>query len=88
MDPCNECLFLPATWPKNLNNIVHIVPIWIFIDFVRAGHEIHTKAPGGHTDIKIKGTILIHLWPFEKMPLLYFDYVKTADFGSEKKILV
>ena len=22
------------------------------------------------------------------MPLLYFDYLKTADFGSEKKILV
>ena len=66
----------------------HIVPTWIFINFVRAGHEIHTKALGGHTDIKIKGTILIHLWPFEKMPLLYFDYVKTADFGSEKKFLV
>ena len=26
--------------------------------------------------------------PFEKMPLLYFDYVKSADLGSEKKILV
>ena len=73
---------------ENFKGRAHIVPTWIFIDFVRAGHEIHTKAPGGHTDIKIKGTILIHLWPFEKMPLLYFDYVKTADFGSEKKFLV
>ena len=67
---------------------MHIVPTWIFIDFVRAGHEIHTKAPGGHTDIKNKGTILIHLWPSELFDGLYFDYVKSADFGSEKKILV
>ena len=51
-------------------------------------HQIHTKALGGYTDIKIKGTILICLWPFEKMPLLCFDYAKSADFGSEKKILV
>ena len=34
------------------------------------------------------GTIFIPSWPFEKMPLLCFDYVKTADFGSEKKNLV
>ena len=34
------------------------------------------------------GTIFIPSWPFEKMPLLCFDYVKTADFGSEKKFLV
>ena len=67
---------------------IHIVPTWIFIDFVKADAEIHTKAPVEYTDIKIKGTILICLWPFEKMPRLYFDYVKTADFGSEKKILV
>ena len=30
-------------------------------------------------------TIFIPSWPFEKMPLLSFGYVKTADFGSEKK---
>ena len=66
----------------------HIVPTWIFIDFVKAGQEIHTQTPGGHTDIKIKGTILIHLWPSELFDGLYFDYVKSADFGSEKKILV
>ena len=29
------------------------------------------------------GTIQKSTWPFEKMPLLYFDYFKTADFGSE-----
>ena len=34
------------------------------------------------------GTIQKSSWPFEKMPLLYFDYVKTADFGSEKKISI
>ena len=34
------------------------------------------------------GTIQTSIWPFETMPLLYFDYSKTADFGSEKKILV
>ena len=38
--------------------------------------------------LKTMGTIFIPSWPFEKMPLLYFDYVETADFGSEKKILV
>ena len=51
-------------------------------------HQIHTKALGGYTDIKIKGTILIHLWPSELFDGLYFDYVKSADFGSEKKFLV
>ena len=51
-------------------------------------HQIHTKAPGGYTDIKIMGAILIRLWPFEKMPLLRFDNVKSADFGSEKNFLV
>ena len=50
--------------------------------------QIHTKAPGGYTDIKIKGTILIHLWPSELFDGLYFDFVKSADFGSERKILV
>ena len=36
--------------------------------------------------VKLKnvGTIQKLTWPFEKMPLLCFDYVKTADFGSEK----
>ena len=33
---------------KNLKDkSVHIVPPWIFIDFVEADHDIHTKAPGG-----------------------------------------
>ena len=34
------------------------------------------------------GTIFIPPWPFEKMPLLCFDYVKTADFGSEKNFSI
>ena len=34
------------------------------------------------------GTIEKLTWPFEKMPLLYFDYVKTADFGSENFFLL
>ena len=37
---------------------------------------------------KNMGTILIHLWTSELFDGLYFDYVKSADFGSEKKILV
>ena len=38
--------------------------------------------------LKTMGTIFIPSWPFEKMPLMSFGYVKTADFGSEKKNLV
>ena len=38
--------------------------------------------------MKNVGTIQKSTWPFEKMPLLYFDYFKTADFGYEKNFLV
>ena len=41
------------------------------------------RAQGALTDVKTIGTIFIHQCPFEKMPILWFDHVKTADFGSE-----
>ena len=50
--------------------------------------KLYVRALGLFVDFKNMGTIFWSSWPFEKMPLLYFDYVKTADFGSEKKILV
>ena len=34
------------------------------------------------------GTIFVPSWPSELFDGLYFDYVKSADFGSEKKFLV
>ena len=46
---------------------------------------MYVRALGLFVDLKNMGTIFWSSWPFEKMPLLYFDYVKTADFGSEKK---
>ena len=49
---------------------------------------LHVGDRGKLTNLKNTGTIFFHQCPFEKMPLLYFDYVKSADFGSEKKILV
>ena len=39
-------------------------------------------------ELKNEGTNDIYQCPFEKMPLLCFDYVKTADFGSEKIFLL
>ena len=39
-------------------------------------------------DIKTCGTFLISSWSSELFDGLYFDDVKSADFGSEKKILV
>ena len=39
-------------------------------------------------ELKNEGTNDIYQCPFEKMPILCFDYVKTADFGSEKNFLV
>ena len=39
-------------------------------------------------ELKNEGTNDIYQCPFEKMPLLCFDYVKTADFGSENFFLV
>ena len=50
--------------------------------------KLYVRGLGLFVDFKNMGTIFWSSWPFEKMPLLYFDYVKTADFGSEKKILV
>ena len=47
--------------------------------------KLYVRALGLFVDFKNMGTIFWSSWPFEKMPLLYFDYVKTADFGSEKK---
>ena len=46
------------------------------------------RAQGGFTNVKTMGTILIQQCPFEEMPILWFDHVKTADFGSEKNFLV
>ena len=43
------------------------------------------RAQGGLTNVKTMGTIFIHQSPLEKMPILWFDHVKTVDFGSEKK---
>ena len=39
-------------------------------------------------DIKTCGTFFISSWSSELFDGLYFDDVKSADFGSEKKILV
>ena len=49
---------------------------------------LHVGDRGKLTNLKNTGTIFFHQCPFEKMPLLYFDYVKTADFGSEKKFSI
>ena len=49
---------------------------------------LHVGDRGKLTNLKNTGTIFFHQCPFKKMPLLYFDYVKTPDFGPEKKILV
>ena len=50
--------------------------------------NLHVGDRGKLTNLKNTGTIFFHQCPFEKMPLLYFDYVKSADFGSEKKNLM
>ena len=50
--------------------------------------EPNVNFPRQLMDIKTCGTILIASWTSELFDGLYFDYVKSADFGSEKKILV
>ena len=46
-------------------------------------------AQGWLTNKKNFGYILFFLpMSFEKMPILWFEHVKTADFGSEKKISI
>ena len=47
---------------------------------------LHVGDRGKLTNLKNTGTIFFHQCPFEKMPLLYFDYDKSADFGSEKNL--
>ena len=54
---------------------VHVYDIWV-------------GGKGQWKDIKTCGTILIASWTSELFDGLYFDYVKSAAFGSEKKNLV
>ena len=50
--------------------------------------KLYVRALGPFVDFKNMGTIFWSSWPSELFDGLYFDYVKSADFGSEKKILV
>ena len=86
-----SAIFMTSDYPNRLSRLSRYPTVFKSVLWTLKNYwtfYIRTRVHLWCKQLKNMGTIFLPLWPCKKMPLLYFDYVKSADFGSEKKILV